>query len=133
MSNYSRLSKRQKRLLYWIAEREGRFKSQKSVSLVVTWEAVEAVGAIGNAPEIVPPEIVKKPVRPKGIPLDIAAFTGHDPSHSERNGINRALATLEQRGLIKRGRHKGAKQRTTHVKLTRAGVDAVKAFVEGEA
>ena len=51
-------------------------------------------------------------------------YLGYMPSSSESTSVNRSLAKLEARGLVKLTRSRGKGKRISHVKLTSEGIQA---------
>lgn len=150
------LSRLQKKLLRWIATKEGKFQSKRKPYEERLLERLEersknfGLGTFENyTPEkqfldeiienlglgspygdtLAPPEIAKP--RNRGIKWDAAAFLEHQPTSSNSSTLHNSLKALERRGLIIRGQSRGKRRRTSHVRLTETGIEAVREIAQG--
>lgn len=90
-------------------------------------ETVELDHAPYVSDEYFAPATPSRPAPTTSISWQPTRMLGREPSAGQRASISRALRDLEVRGLVKRYRHSGAPNRTTHVDLSKwGGIASVK-------
>ena len=66
------------------------------------------------------------------VPMNLAGWIGHAPSHSESVMFHRAYKRLEALGLVERANLYGYGKRTSHLRLTDAGERIARQLLEME-
>jgi hypothetical protein len=72
----------------------------------------------------------KSDLKTLGVPVNLGGWLGHPPTDSESASYSRTMKAMERAKLIRRSNCWGGSSRTTHLRITKKGREALAAVLD---